>query len=148
MRNTMSSLRQDPRFQLGLEQFNSGQFYACHDSFEALWHEAVEPDRQFLQGVLQIAVGLYHLSRQNPRGAAILLGEGIGRLRDYQPEYVDLDVAELVLRSRRLLEQLQQTGVTGSPLGLEPLGLTDPPVEGTRSACPYLRPWEDQSGTV
>lgn len=144
----MSQLCQDLRFQLGLEQFNTRQFYACHDSFEALWHEAIEPDRTFLQGVLQIAVGLHHLTNRNWRGATILLGEGIGRLRDYQPEYVNLDVSELVRRSRRLLEHLQQTGEVGVDHCLGQIGLSTARAGATDCACPSLKPWEKEAGTV
>lgn len=144
----MSTLGQDSRFQLGLEQFNSRQFYACHDSFEALWHEAIEPDRTFLQGVLQIAVGLHHLSNRNWRGATILLGEGIGRLRDYQPEYLTLDVAELVQRSRRLLEQLQENGESGLDACLAQIGLTPAPAAAADLTCPRLHPWDQQARGV
>ena len=47
---------------LAIEQFNQQDFYACHDTLEALWMEAIEPDRSFYQGLLQLAVGLYHFS--------------------------------------------------------------------------------------
>lgn len=76
-----------PEFWQGVEQFNQGEFYACHDTFEALWTEAHEPDRTFYQGLLQIAVGLYHLSNHNWQGAATLLGEANGRLRTYDEDY-------------------------------------------------------------
>lgn len=63
-------------FWQGVEEFNQQQFYPCHDTLEALWMEAAEPERAFYQGIIQIAVGCYHLSNDNKRGAAILLGEG------------------------------------------------------------------------
>ncbi|NEQ23504.1 MAG: DUF309 domain-containing protein, partial [Microcoleus sp. SIO2G3] len=31
-------------FWQGVEQFNQQEFYACHDTLEALWMEAFEPD--------------------------------------------------------------------------------------------------------
>ena len=52
-------------FWQGVEQFNAGQYYACHDTLEALWIEAAEPEKTFYQGILQIAVALYHLSNHN-----------------------------------------------------------------------------------
>ena len=97
-------------FWQGVEQFNSGEYYACHDTLEALWMEASEPDKTFYQGVLQIAVGLYHLGNHNWRGAVILLGEGINRLRHYLPDYADINVEELITESRELLTTLQQVG--------------------------------------
>ena len=103
-------------FWQGVEQFNQEEFYACHDTLEALWMEASEPEKRFYQGILQIAVACYHLSNLNWRGAVILLGEGISRLRDYQPVYEDIDVTALIIQSAELLTGLQQAG---------PEGLTD-----------------------
>lgn len=97
-------------FWQGVDQFNQGEFYACHDTLEALWMEASQPQKTFYQGILQIAVGLYHLGNQNWRGAVILLGEGLRRVCDYQPSYAGLDVARLVGESSQLLQSLQQAG--------------------------------------
>ncbi|MEH2088752.1 DUF309 domain-containing protein [Nostoc sp.] len=97
-------------FWQGVEQFNSGEFYACHDTLEALWIEAGEPEKSFYQGILQIAVALYHLENRNWRGAVILLGEGSNRLRRYPSTYSGVDVDELLSQSAVLLTNLQQIG--------------------------------------
>jgi len=97
-------------FWRGVDQFNQGEFYACHDTLEALWMEASEPQKTFYQGILQIAVALYHLGNQNWRGAVILLGEGLARVCDYQPTYAGLDITRLVAESSHLLHNLQQAG--------------------------------------
>ncbi|MGF1938114.1 MAG: DUF309 domain-containing protein [Nostoc sp. ChiQUE02] len=107
-------------FWQGVEQFNSGQFYACHDTLEALWIEAGEPEKTFYQGILQIAVALYHLENRNWRGAVILLGEGSNRLRRYPSSYGGIDVDELLSESAVLLTTLQQMGpdkITSGDLG-------------------------------
>ncbi|MBP5971363.1 MAG: DUF309 domain-containing protein [Brasilonema angustatum HA4187-MV1] len=96
-------------FWQGVEQFNTGEYYACHDTLEALWIEATEPDKTFYQGILQIAVALYHLGNKNLRGAVILLGEGSNRLRRYPSEYGGIDVDELLIQSAALLKALQLT---------------------------------------
>jgi hypothetical protein len=95
-------------FRQGVAEFNRGEFYACHDTLEAIWMEALESDKRFYQGVLQIAVGCYHLENLNWRGAVILLGEGIKRLSDYQPDYEEIDVTRLLVDSSQLLRELQQ----------------------------------------
>ena len=97
-------------FWQGVELFNSGQFYACHDTLEALWIEAGEPEKTFYQGILQISVALYHLENRNWRGAVILLGEGSNRLRRYPSSYGGVDVDELLSQSAVLLTTLQQIG--------------------------------------
>ncbi|MDY7012991.1 MAG: DUF309 domain-containing protein, partial [Cyanobacteriota bacterium] len=64
-----------PAFQQGVEEFNRQEFYTCHDTLEALWMDSTEPDKTFYQGILQIAVGCYHLGNSNWHGAVTLLGE-------------------------------------------------------------------------
>lgn len=106
----MTSVIPPEEFLLGVEQFNQQEFYACHDTLEALWMEALEPEKRFYQGILQIAVACYHLGNLNWRGAVVLLGEGIGRLRDYQPIFEGIDVTDLLTQSFDLLQALQQAG--------------------------------------
>ena len=95
-------------FSQGIEQFNQQKFYECHDTLEAIWIEAPELDKRFYQGILQVAVACHHLRNLNWRGAVILLGEGIRRLSDYQPDYQDIDVTQLLIESNLLLQTLQQ----------------------------------------
>ncbi|MEL7036145.1 MAG: DUF309 domain-containing protein [Cyanobacteria bacterium J06592_8] len=94
----------------GIEQFNQREYYACHDTLEALWMEAMEPTKKFYQAILQIAVGLYHLSNQNWRGAVTSMGEGMRRLDYYQPDYFEINVTELIDQTSYLLTELQQAG--------------------------------------
>lgn len=94
-------------FLQGIEQFNRREFYACHDTLEAIWIDAAESDKRFYQGILQVAVGCYHLTNHNWRGAVILLGEGVRRLRDYQPDHETVNVTQLLEESQGLLKYLQ-----------------------------------------
>lgn len=97
-------------FWQGITQFNQQQYYPCHDTFEELWMNAEVYDRAFYQGLLQIAVGCYHLSNFNWRGAVTLLGEGIRRLEDYEPTYSGIDISDLLDQSSDLLDALQAIG--------------------------------------
>ncbi|MGA7937285.1 MAG: DUF309 domain-containing protein [Kovacikia sp.] len=99
-----------PEFWQAIDQFNLRQFYACHDTLEALWMEAMEPEKRFYQGILQIAVALYHLENENWRGAVILMGDGMNRLRDYQPAYGNINIKEFLSQTSHLLKILQQVG--------------------------------------
>ncbi len=102
--------KQPEEFWQAIEQFNHGDFYACHDTLEAIWIEAPTFEKNFYQGILQVAVALYHLSNQNWRGAVILLGEGLNRLNRYLPDYGDIDLDRFVLEGTDLLTSLQQLG--------------------------------------
>jgi predicted metal-dependent hydrolase len=101
-------MQPDLRFCQAISQFNQQQFYACHDTLEAIWSEAREPAKTFYQGILQIAVGCYHLGNNNWRGAVILLGEGRRKLLDYEPEYQEINVTKLVESTTNLLSYLQE----------------------------------------
>ena len=98
----------DPRFNASVALFNRGEWYACHDGFEELWHETQGYSRRALQGILQIAVAHLHLERGNRRGATVLLGEGLGRLRSYGPSHLGLDLNTLCDCSACRLQALQQ----------------------------------------
>jgi predicted metal-dependent hydrolase len=98
----------DPRLLDAVAHFNHGEWYACHDGFEALWHESLEPERTELQGILQIAVAHLHRERGNLRGATVLLGEGLGRLSPCGDGALGFDLALLLSNSARFLEALQQ----------------------------------------
>ncbi|OIP71023.1 MAG: hypothetical protein AUK48_13035 [Oscillatoriales cyanobacterium CG2_30_44_21] len=97
----------EPMFEEAIALFNSGGYYACHDLLEEIWHNAWQSDRAFYQGILQIAVGLYHLNNQNWHGATILLGEGTSRLPAYLPDYQTVDIANLLEDSLHILKAVQ-----------------------------------------
>lgn len=103
-------------FLRGIEEFNQQQFYACHDTLEEIWLDSVETDKTFYQGILQISVACYHLSNSNWRGAVILLGEGSKKLREYQPNYKNINVSNLLENSYNLLSALHN---------IEPDSVTD-----------------------
>ena len=39
-------------------------------------------ERQIVQGILQVSVSQFHLNKGNLNGAMILLGEGLGRIKN------------------------------------------------------------------
>ncbi len=103
----------DPVFEEAIAQFNSGDYYACHDTLESIWNDSWQSDRAFYQGILQIAVGLYHLKSLNWHGATILLGEGTSRLPTYLPDYQSIDVESLLEESLLILRTVQVNGKEG-----------------------------------
>jgi uncharacterized protein len=130
-------LMADPRLQQAVAQFNGSDWYACHDGFEALWHETQGPMRPVLQGILQIAVAQLHLERGNLRGATMLMGEGLGRLNGCEDRALGLSLAPLRKVAACSLRLLQQGGnpaeltpprleLLASAPGVHPVQLDDP----------------------
>ena len=101
------SFTNDSRFEIGMKLFNSCQWYKSHDVFEEIWHETGGPDRQLLQGILQVAVAQVHLENSNINGATILYGEALGRLKRYQLSNLGLDIVGLCKCITKRLEFLQ-----------------------------------------
>jgi hypothetical protein len=60
--------------------WNERLFFEVHEVLEAVWKTAAGPERQALQGVIQMAVAFHHLAHANRRGARTLLAEGRARV--------------------------------------------------------------------
>ena len=99
----------DSRFEIGMKLFNSCQWYKSHDVFEEIWHETGGPERQLLQGILQVAVAQVHLENNNVNGATILYGEALGRLKRFELANLNLglDIVGLSICITKRLELLQ-----------------------------------------
>lgn len=98
----------DPRLAEAIALFNAGEWYGCHDGFEALWHETAGAMRPVLQGILQIAVAELHHERGNLRGATILMGEGLGRLHGVPDGALRLQLTALRECAGQRLQALQE----------------------------------------
>ena len=107
LNNQNDSFINDSRFEIGMKLFNSCQWYKSHDVFEEIWHETGGPERQILQGILQVAVAQVHLENNNINGATILYGEALGRLNRFKLANSGLDIVELCKCITKRLELLQ-----------------------------------------
>jgi uncharacterized protein len=94
----------------GIEEFNRGEFYECHEYLEEAWMQEPRRVRFLYQGVLQVGVGFYHQQNGNWRGATGLLRNGTQRLKEFEPETLGIDVAKFVRESERCLAQLEELG--------------------------------------
>lgn len=64
----------------GLACYRSEEFFLAHEHWEGVWLEAQEPEKTFLQALIQIAAAFHHLQRGNRQGAASLLRRASGRI--------------------------------------------------------------------
>jgi uncharacterized protein len=94
----------------GVEEFNRAHFFEAHETLEDLWRGTSGPLRLFYQGLIQLAVALYHLSNGNRRGALNLLGKGLDKLAAYQPACQGIDVEALCCEARAWLDRVRQAG--------------------------------------
>jgi predicted metal-dependent hydrolase len=74
-------------FAKGVDEFNRGFFFECHDTLEDLWRGVRGPSRDFFQGLIQVSVAFYHLTGGNRAGAESLLRRALSRLAKYPASY-------------------------------------------------------------
>jgi uncharacterized protein len=76
----------------GLELIRAGEFFAAHEELEDEWREAPTPERDFLQGLVHVAVAWYHAGRGNRPGCERQLEKAARRLDPYRPSHRGVDV--------------------------------------------------------
>lgn len=91
----MDSHEKDRLYQKGLEAFNSSHFYDAHEHWEEVWLETPNPDKMFLQGLIQVAAAFHHYSRANLLGARNLLQAGLLKLDCFPEVYGGLEIEAL-----------------------------------------------------
>ena len=98
----------------GVEEFNRGFYFECHDTIEDLWAGLRGPSRDFFQGLIQVSVAFYHLSGGNLPGAQSMLERALKRFCRYPDRYFGFDLAA---HRRELLSWLERlrSGEVGAP---------------------------------
>jgi dTDP-4-amino-4,6-dideoxygalactose transaminase len=99
-------------FHRGLELFNLADFYDAHEVWEDVWRAAPTAEKKFLQGLIQIAVGLHHHSTGNCVGAKSLLARGARNLSAYSDNFGGIDLRTLL----QAIADCHQALVEGHPL--------------------------------
>jgi predicted metal-dependent hydrolase len=94
----------------GIELFNAGEFFECHEELETLWKAERDPLRYLYQGILQIGVGFHHWRNGNFRGASLLLRDGIDKASRFQPNCLGVDTARLCAEAQVCLDTLHELG--------------------------------------
>ncbi|MBI3782350.1 MAG: DUF309 domain-containing protein [Deltaproteobacteria bacterium] len=115
----------DQRLAVGIALFNRAQFFAAHEIWEDLWHESVGNDKQFLQGLIQIAAGYLKVESGIRNGALKLLGRGVAIVRQFAPSAMGLALNEFVAAVEADLRRVQ--GATVSQTNLQ---IVRPPLLG------------------
>jgi predicted metal-dependent hydrolase len=90
-----------------LYYFNEARdYFECHEVMEELWLE--EGRNRLYQGLLQIAVGLYHHYNGNVSGSIKLFTAALEKLASYPHDALGIDLGKLVEDSHSYMEKLKQ----------------------------------------
>jgi predicted metal-dependent hydrolase len=80
----------------GLELIREGRYFDAHEELEDEWRIAPAEERDFLQGLVHVAVAWLHAERDNRPGCERQLEKAARRLEPYAPEHRGVDVARVL----------------------------------------------------
>jgi predicted metal-dependent hydrolase len=81
----------------GLDFLRRGEWFAAHEAFEEAWRTAEPGERDFLQGLVHVAVAWYHADVTGRRRACeSQLEKAARRLAPYAPAHRGVDVTALL----------------------------------------------------
>jgi uncharacterized protein len=99
------------RFLAGIELIRAGEYFAAHEELELAWRAAPEPERDFFQGLVHVAVAWYQAGRGRRIGTERQLEKAIRRLAPYAPAHRGLDLDALLAQLRVALDVAQADGL-------------------------------------
>ena len=97
----MKSTERKKKFEEGLAHFNAKKFFEAHEFWEEIWLVESEPEKTFLQGLIQITAAFHHRQRGNPEGVELLLALGIVKLLRFPADHHGLAIGELRENAKR-----------------------------------------------
>ncbi len=80
----------------GLELIRAGAYFEAHEELEDEWREAPAEERDFLQGLVHVAVAWLHAGRGNRPGCERQLEKARRRLSPYAPTHRGVDVGSIL----------------------------------------------------
>jgi predicted metal-dependent hydrolase len=92
----------------GLRLYDAGEFFTAHEAWESVWLKSPEPEKTFLQGLIQVTAAFHHLQRNNPLGTVLLLQAALRRLDRYPPGFGGISVTLVCDDVRECLRTLEE----------------------------------------
>jgi hypothetical protein len=79
----------------GLLCYRSAQFFLAHEHWESVWLRLEEPEKSFLQALIQTTAAFHHFQSGNLVGAVSLLRRALRRLQLSPPSFGGIAVTLL-----------------------------------------------------
>tara|TARA_B100001964_G_C13770243_1_gene395680 strand:- start:114 stop:506 length:393 start_codon:yes stop_codon:yes gene_type:complete len=104
--NTKEDNIKQKLFIKGIEAFNNNAFYDAHEYWEDLWSDYRLKDAKFIQALIQLSVGYFHITNMNFNGAKGLLNKCLPKFDLYRPNSRGLNVDSIINAVQDSLENL------------------------------------------
>jgi uncharacterized protein len=86
----------DARLREGINLFNQGRFFDCHEVLEGFYHETDEANKPFLEGLIQLAAAFrLFCDFGEIKGSVRMIYQALIRFENYQPVFLQVCVQDL-----------------------------------------------------
>ncbi len=76
--------------------FNDEKFFEAHEVLEELWRHEKGVEREYYQGMIQIAAVFVHVQKKTPEGGKRLLQTSTKYLEKFQPAFMGINLEKLL----------------------------------------------------
>ena len=76
----------------GLACYRNREFFETHEHWEMVWNGLVDPEKLFVQALIQVTVAMHHYQQANRAGAFSLLQRALRKLEKYPERFGGIDV--------------------------------------------------------
>lgn len=80
---------------VGLQCYRAGEFFEAHEHWELVWLESREPEKSFLQALIQVSAAFHHYWKGNLAGTVSLLTRALLRLERCDTAFSGIAVGAL-----------------------------------------------------
>lgn len=114
----------DARLREGVNLFNEGRFFECHEALEALYQQTEAVNKPFIEGLIQIAAAFRIFSEFGEvKGPVRMIYQALVRFEHYQPDFLQVRVRELSGSLESWAKQAQQAPGAPPPTSIPKISL-------------------------
>ena len=103
-----------PALVQAVREFNAGEYFQCHETLEHAWLHEPGYIRVLWQGIIQVSVACFHITRGNGEGARKIWTAALLNLAPFPDRCHGVDVASLRAQTERCLQAILALGDGGA----------------------------------
>lgn len=97
-------------FAKGIKFFNEGNYFEAHEIWEEQWRSIEKSsEKYFIQGLIMVAVALYHYKRKNYTGTSRLIEKGIHLLKEFKELKMKIDIDDFLKKIGMFQEKFKSS---------------------------------------
>jgi predicted metal-dependent hydrolase len=103
-----------PELVQAVTEFNNGEYFQCHETLEHAWLHEPGYIRVLWQGIIQVSVACFHITRGNGEGARKIWTAALNNLAPFPDRCHSVNVAALRAQTERCLQTILALGDSGA----------------------------------